>query len=116
MHLKTKSGRGRPKLAAVPVKKLKAKAKTVPLSDTGGRPVKADKHLFAQVTCVLRRETINQLRALSKSKRFFGETLQDHLDRYPLPTRQEYHDMQQWEEAIRKAVVKPLKLNAKNRA
>jgi hypothetical protein len=115
MHPKTKRSRGRPKLAAVPIKKLKA-AKAVQLADTGGRPIKPDKHLFAQVTCVLRRETINQLRALSKSRRFFGEVLQDHLDRYPLPTRQEYRDMQQWEESIRKAALTPLKPHAKNRA
>ena len=109
---KTKRGRGRPRLAATPIKKPKA----VQSADPGGRPVKPDKHLYAQVTCILRRDTINQMRALSKSNRFFGEVLQDHLDRYPLPTRQEHRDMQRWEESIRKAAVTPLKPHAKNRA
>jgi hypothetical protein len=54
-----------------------------------GRPFKLDKDLWGQVTCVLRRDTIEMLKAGAASNRF-GEFLQEHLDRYPPPTREEY--------------------------
>lgn len=54
-----------------------------------GRPQKLDKHLWGQVTCVLRHDTIARLREGSGSLRF-GEFLQHHLDRYPVPSREQY--------------------------
>lgn len=54
-----------------------------------GRPPKIDKEKFGQITCVLRQDTIDRLREGADSRRF-GEFLQDHLDRYPLPTRENY--------------------------
>jgi hypothetical protein len=61
----------------------------------GGRPEKLDKQLYGQITCVLRKETIQQLKAGAKS-RFIGEYLQSHLDRYPLPTHEQYVSSNVW--------------------
>lgn len=54
-----------------------------------GRPLKAQKEKWGQITCVLRLDTIDKLRSGARSKRF-GEYLQYHLDRYPLPSWNEY--------------------------
>jgi hypothetical protein len=54
-----------------------------------GRPPKLDKDIYGQITCILRHDTIAQLREGADS-RFFGEFLQQHLDRFPLPTREQY--------------------------
>jgi hypothetical protein len=61
----------------------------------GGRPEKMDKDLYGTITCVLRKDTIEQLRAGSKS-RFIGEYLQAHLDRHPLPTHEQYLASNLW--------------------
>ena len=57
-----------------------------------GRPEKLDKDKWVQVTCVIRRDTVERLREGADSKHF-GEYLQKHLDRYPPPTREEYLSM-----------------------
>jgi hypothetical protein len=54
-----------------------------------GRPPKLHKDKWGQITCVLRHDTIEKLRTGADS-RFFGEFLQHHLDRYPLPSREQY--------------------------
>ncbi|HET9363945.1 MAG TPA: hypothetical protein VFP71_03060 [Candidatus Angelobacter sp.] len=54
-----------------------------------GRPAKSDKSQWGQITCVLKKETIEALKAGAKSKHF-GEFLQFHLDRYPPPSREIY--------------------------
>lgn len=54
-----------------------------------GRPFKEDKDEWTQVTCMLRIETLERLRAGAGSLRF-GNFLQDHLDRHPPPTREQY--------------------------
>jgi hypothetical protein len=54
-----------------------------------GRPLKLDKQDWAQVSCFLRRDTIEKLRASAtppgapKLRERFGKYLQWHLDRYP---------------------------------
>ena len=48
-----------------------------------------DKEIWGQITCVLRRDTIAKLRAGAAS-RFFGQFLQLHLDRFPVPDRATY--------------------------
>jgi hypothetical protein len=61
-----------------------------------GRPPKdpnwADN--WGQITCVLRKDTIEKLRqgagGKNDGKRFYGKFLQHHLDKFPLPTRQAY--------------------------
>lgn len=53
-----------------------------------GRPEKPDKDDYGRVTCVLRADTIEQLQEVAG--RHFGTFLQDHLDRYPLPTKLQY--------------------------
>ena len=68
-----------------------------------GRPFKVDKELWGQVTCILRRDTIEMLRAGAASNRF-GEFLQEHLDRYPPPTREEYLMLQQGRNSIQTVV------------
>jgi hypothetical protein len=68
-----------------------------------GRPFKVDKDQWGQVTCVLRHDTIDMLRAGAASNRF-GEFLQEHLDRYPPPTRQEYLALQQGRSSIHSVV------------
>lgn len=59
-----------------------------------GRPFKIDKDQWGQVTCILRHDTIEMLRSGADSNRF-GEFLQEHLDRYPPPTREEYLKLQE---------------------
>ncbi len=54
-----------------------------------GRKPKPHKEDWGQITCVLRLDTIRALKEGAGSNRF-GEFLQAHLDRYPLPTRLEY--------------------------
>jgi hypothetical protein len=55
-----------------------------------GRPEK-DKTLWGQITCVLRKDTIQRLKEGCGGKmKHFGQFLQDHLDRHPLPDRQTY--------------------------
>ena len=62
--------------------------------DIRGRPPKADKDKYGQITCVLRLDTIEMLRAGANSKHF-GDFLQAHLDKHPLPTRGQYLAMTQ---------------------
>jgi hypothetical protein len=59
-----------------------------------GRPPKADKEQWIQVTCVLRKDTVESLRAGADSKHF-GEFLQAHLNRYPPPSREQYLSLNQ---------------------
>jgi hypothetical protein len=54
-----------------------------------GRPPKENKADFVTVCCVLRRDTVDQLRNHGR-RRLFGPYLQWVLDRYPLPTEEEY--------------------------
>lgn len=55
-----------------------------------GRPTaKLDPENWTQVTCFLRKTTLAALREGAGS-RYFGDFLQDHLDRFRLPTREEY--------------------------
>jgi AraC-like DNA-binding protein len=55
-----------------------------------GRPPKQDRVNWGRVTCILRKDTIDRLREASDNGRFFGELLQFHLDRFPLPNRAQY--------------------------
>jgi hypothetical protein len=53
-----------------------------------GRPPKPDRDKWGQVTCVLRRDTIERLRESATPPdapltKYFGEYLQWHLDQYP---------------------------------
>jgi hypothetical protein len=61
----------------------------------GGRPEKIDKDLYGKINCVLRLDTIAQLKSGAGS-RFVGEYLQAHLDRYPLPTHEQYVSSNVW--------------------
>jgi hypothetical protein len=54
-----------------------------------GRKPKDDADNYTQVTCVLRNDTLEKLREGANSK-FFGAYLQCHLDRFPLPSHEEY--------------------------
>lgn len=54
-----------------------------------GRPQKQDKDAWGKITCTLRKDTIEKLHD-GAGGRFFGEFLQAHLDRYPLPSREYY--------------------------
>ena len=54
-----------------------------------GRKPRTDKTHWGQITCILKKDTIEALRAGAASKHF-GEFLQFHLDRYPLPRREIY--------------------------
>lgn len=61
-----------------------------------GRPRKVNPEDFVQVTCVLRRDTVEKLRAGAGGKhKFFGGFLQFHLDRFPIPTHEEYIAMKE---------------------
>lgn len=60
----------------------------------GGRPPKVNKDLWGQITCVLRKDTIQRLREGADSVHF-GEFLQHHLDRYPVPNREQFLSMTQ---------------------
>jgi hypothetical protein len=55
-----------------------------------GRPPKVDKELWSQITCVLRKDTIQRLKDGVGGHKFFGQFLQDHLDRFPPPTFEQY--------------------------
>jgi hypothetical protein len=55
----------------------------------GGRPPKLNKEEWSQVTCVMKKTTIEKLRTAAGSKHF-GSLLQFHLERYPPPTREQY--------------------------
>jgi hypothetical protein len=70
-------------------KKRKHSAPRGGARSNAGRPQKLGKDKYSQITCVLRTDTIAQLKAGADS-RFFGEFLQKHLDRYPLPSRAQY--------------------------
>jgi hypothetical protein len=54
-----------------------------------GRPPKLDKVEWKQISVFLRKKTIERLREGAGGK-FFGQLLQEHLDRYPPPTRAQY--------------------------
>lgn len=54
-----------------------------------GRHQKPDKDDYVKITCMLRKDTVEQLRAGSGS-RFFGEFLQHLLDQHPIPSRELY--------------------------
>ena len=54
-----------------------------------GRPLKVNKPDWGQITCILKKDTIEALKAGAASKHF-GEYLQAHLDRYPPPSREIY--------------------------
>jgi len=55
-----------------------------------GRPPKPNKEAWGQITCVLRKDTIEKLHAGAGGGKFFGAFLQHHLDRYPLPSFEDY--------------------------
>jgi len=55
-----------------------------------GRPPKPDREKWSQITCVLRKDTIERLKAGVGGHKFFGQFLQDHLDRFPPPTFAEW--------------------------
>jgi hypothetical protein len=62
-----------------------------------GRPRKPDKDDYVQITCFLRKDTVAALRAGAgrgvtgtAQRGRFGKFLQAHLDRYPLPSHEEY--------------------------
>jgi hypothetical protein len=75
--------------------KTKSKKK-LPVSGSGrggarpnsGRRPKIDKELWGKITCILKKETIQRLH--TEGGEYFGEYLQYHLERYPLPSRAEY--------------------------
>jgi hypothetical protein len=55
-----------------------------------GRPRK-DPTIWGQITCVLRRDTIQKLKdGCGGASKHFGQFLQDHLDEFPLPSRDLY--------------------------
>jgi len=53
-----------------------------------GRRPKENKELWGKITCILKKETIARLQ--TEGGIYFGEYLQHHLERYPLPSRAEY--------------------------
>jgi hypothetical protein len=75
--------------------KTKSKKK-LPVSGSGrggarpnsGRRPKINKELWGKITCILKKETIQRLH--TEGGEYFGEYLQHHLERYPLPSRAEY--------------------------
>ncbi len=54
-----------------------------------GRPAKVDKDKWVEANVRLRRDTVQRLREGAGSK-LFGKFLQEHLDRNPPPSREEY--------------------------
>lgn len=70
-------------------RKAKAKGKRGGLRPNAGRPPKADKDQWVYANVKLRRDTIVRLREGAGSP-LFGKFLQEHLDRHPVPTREEY--------------------------
>jgi hypothetical protein len=76
---------------------MKTKSKKKPPASGGGRGgarpnsgrrPKIDKELWGKITCILKKETIQRLH--TEGGEYFGEYLQHHLERYPLPSRAEY--------------------------
>jgi hypothetical protein len=56
-----------------------------------GRPRKENPDDYVQITCVLRKDTVEKLRAgAGGGHKFFGGFLQWTLDRYPIATHDEY--------------------------
>lgn len=66
-----------------------------------GRPPRPDKADWVKITCLLKRETVATLHR--EGGDYFGKYLQLHLDRYPLPTKDEYQAML-WRTPILKQV------------
>jgi hypothetical protein len=67
-----------------------------------GRPKKVNPEDYVQVTCVLRKDTVEKLRAGAGGKqKFFGSFLQFHLDRYPIPSHEEYLAMREGKQLMR---------------
>jgi hypothetical protein len=58
-----------------------------------GRPPKVDKDKWVEANVRLRRDTVERLREGAGSP-LFGKFLQEHLDRHPVPTREEYLRLQ----------------------
>jgi hypothetical protein len=69
--------------------KRKAKGKRGGARPNSGRPPKADKDKWVEANVLLRRDTVQRLRDGAGSK-LFGKFLQEHLDRNPPPSREEY--------------------------
>jgi hypothetical protein len=53
-----------------------------------GRHPNPDKAGWVKITCLLKRETVETLHR--EGGNYFGQYLQHHLERYPLPTKEEY--------------------------
>jgi hypothetical protein len=53
-----------------------------------GRHPNPDKAGWVKITCLLKRETVATLHR--EGGDYFGRYLQHHLERYPLPTKEEY--------------------------
>ena len=67
-----------------------------------GRPRKADRDNYVAITCVLRKDTVQQLRAgAGGPHRYFGRFLQWHLDRHPIPDHAEYKALQEHQPVYR---------------
>jgi hypothetical protein len=72
-----------------------------------GRPRK-DPNIWGQVTCVLRRDTIQKLKdGCGGASKHFGQFLQDHLDEFPLPSRELYLHKQEIKAIRAKAKLAP---------
>lgn len=77
---------------------MEQKSKRGGARPNSGRP-KRDSQTWGQITCILKRETIEQLRAgCGGAQKHFGPFLQDHLDRYPLPDRETYEHRKKMKE------------------
>lgn len=92
--------------------------------DGSGRKPKENKDDYAQITVILRRETVEKLRAAGGGK--FGQFLQFHLDRHPLPTLDEYRYLRELaqlqeqaaedqQQAHRRSFVRPFTVRFKGR-
>jgi hypothetical protein len=72
-----------------------------------GRPRK-DPNIWGQVTCVLRRDTIQKLKdGCGGASKHFGQFLQDHLDEFPLPSRDLYLHKQEIKAIRARAALHP---------
>ena len=69
--------------------KRKAKSKRGGPRPNSGRPPKLDKDQWVEANVRLRRDTVERLREGAGSK-LFGKFLQEHLDRFPPPSRAQY--------------------------
>lgn len=66
-----------------------------------GRPRKVNAEDYVQVTCVLRKDTVEALKAGAGGKhKFFGAFLQFHLDRFPIPSHEEYLAMREGKQSF----------------